>query len=279
MQRYTLAVRLQQDIKRKTNNQKTGIMSITKESELIGMKKASEAVAFTLKKMCNYAKPGMTTKQLDDYGAKILSDFGANSAPFKTYKFPGWTCISVNNEFCHGIPTDKRILREGDLINIDVSAELDGFWSDNGNSFVLGKNINQHQKLVDASRQILHKAINNIKGGVRISEIGHLIETEAKKRGYKVIKNLTGHGIGRSLHEEPSEIANYRDRFNFKRFKKNSVVAIETFITTKSTYAETLNDGWTMVGNKGGYMAQHEHTIVVTDGKPIILTEMNEIWN
>ena len=254
-------------------------MSITNEAELTGMRKASEAVARTLKKMRDYAQPGMTTKELDEYGAKILSEFGAKSAPYLTYGFPGWTCISVNNEFCHGIPSGKRILKEGDLINIDVSAELDGFWSDNGNSFVLGKDIHQHQKLVDASRQILQKAISNIKGGVRISDIGHLIETEAKKHGYKVIKNLTGHGVGRSLHEAPNEIANYRDKYNLTRFKKNTVVAIETFISTTSTYAETLNDGWTMVGNKGGFMAQHEHTIVITDGKPIILTEMNEIWN
>lgn len=254
-------------------------MSIARDEELIGMKKASEAVAYTLREMRNYAKPGMTTKQLDNFGAKMLSDFGAKSAPYLTYGFPGWTCISVNNEFCHGIPSDNRTLQEGDLINIDVSAELDGFWSDNGGSFVIGADINQHQKLIDASKQILYKAIHNIKGGVRISDIGQLIETEAKKRGYKVIKNLTGHGIGRSLHEEPSDIANYRDRFNLTRFKKNSVVAIETFITTSSTYAVELNDGWTMVGNKGGFMAQHEHTIVVTDGKPIVLTEMNEIWN
>jgi methionyl aminopeptidase len=254
-------------------------MSITKETELTGMKKASEAVACTLKEMRNYVHPGMSTKQLGSYGAKMLSDFGAESAPYLTYGFPGWTCISVNNEFCHGIPSDSRILKEGDLVNIDVSAELEGFWSDNGSSFVLGEDINKHQKLVDASKQILHKAIYSIKGGVRISDIGHLIETEAKKRGFKVIKNLTGHGIGNSLHEEPSEVANYRDRFNMTRFKKNSVVAIETFITTVSTFAETLDDGWTMVGNKGGFMAQHEHTIVVTDGKPIVLTVMNEIWN
>lgn len=254
-------------------------MSISKEEELIGMQKASEAVAYTLKEMRNYAQAGMTTKQLDNYGAAILSDFGAKSAPFLTYQFPGYTCISVNNEFCHGIPSDKRILKEGDLVNIDVSAELNGFWSDNGGSFVVGEDINQHQKLIDASKQILHKAIFSIKGGVRISDIGHLIETEAKKYGYKVIKNLTGHGVGRSLHEEPGEIANYRDRFNQTRFKKNSVVAIETFISTTSTFAETLNDGWTMVGNRGGFMAQHEHTIVVTDGKPMILTAMNEIWN
>ncbi|MEI9920163.1 MAG: type I methionyl aminopeptidase [Bacteroidota bacterium] len=254
-------------------------MSISTQTELLAMQKVSEAVAFTLKEMTNYAKPGMTTKQLDDYGAKILSDFGAKSAPFLTYKFPGFTCISVNNEFCHGIPSEKRILNEGDLINIDVSAELDGFWSDNGGSFVLGADVNKHQKLVDASKEILHKAIYSIKGGVRISDIGHLIETEAKKRGYKVIKNLTGHGIGKSLHEEPHEIANYRDSINPRRFKKNSVVAIETFISTTSTYAETTNDGWTMVGNKGGFMAQHEHTIVVTEGEPLVLTSMNEIWN
>lgn len=254
-------------------------MSITNEEELIGMQKISEAVAYTLKAMRNYACPGITTKQLDNYGAEILSDFGAKSAPLLTYRFPGYTCISVNNEFCHGIPSDKRILQEGDLVNIDVSAELNGFWSDNGGSFVLGEDLNQHQKLIDASKHILHKAIHGIKGGVRIADIGHLIETEAKKRGYKVIKNLTGHGTGKSLHEEPSEIANYRDPFNLTRFRKNSVVAIETFIATHSTYAETLSDGWTMVGNKGGFMAQHEHTIVVTDSKPIILTEMNEIWN
>ncbi|HZV68631.1 MAG TPA: type I methionyl aminopeptidase [Saprospiraceae bacterium] len=254
-------------------------MSITNETELIGMQKASEAVAHVLKEMRNFAQPGMTTKQLDNYGAAILSKFGAKSAPYLAYRFPGCTCISVNNEFCHGIPSDNRILKEGDLINIDVSAELNGFWSDNGSSFVLGEDVNKHQKLIEASKQILHKAIYSIKGGVRISDIGYLIETEAKKHGYKVIKNLTGHGIGRSLHEEPAEIANYRNRYNLTRFRKNSVVAIETFISTTSTYAETLSDGWTMVGNKGGFMAQHEHTIVVTDGKPIVLTEMNEIWN
>jgi methionyl aminopeptidase len=221
----------------------------------------------------------MTTAQLDNYGAKLLAGFGAKSAPYLAYGFPGCTCISVNNEFCHGIPSTGKVLHEGDLINIDVSAELDGFWSDNGASFVIGDDKYGHQKLVDASRDILHKAIYHIKGGMRISDIGQLIETEAKKRGYKIIKDLTGHGIGRSLHEEPAEIANYRDRRNLARFNKNSVVAIETFISTISTFTETLEDGWTMVGNKGGFMAQHEHTIVVTDSTPIILTEKNEIWN
>ena len=254
-------------------------MSITNELELIGMKKVSDVVAYTLKEMKNHVKPGMTTKALDDFGAVILKDFGAKSAPYSTYKFPGWTCISVNHEFCHGIPSPNRILKEGDLINIDVSAELDGFWSDNGNSFVLGEDIHQHQILVDASKAILQKAINNIKGGVKIADIGYLMETEAKKRGFKVIKNLAGHGIGRNLHEQPDELLNYKNKFDQRRFKKNSVVAIETFISTTSSFTVELNDGWTMVGNKGGFMAQHEHTIVVTDGKPIILTASNGVWN
>ncbi len=114
---------------------------------------------------------------------------------------------------------------------------------------------------------------------MRISDIGHLMELEAKKRGYKVIKNLGGHGVGRSLHEQPDELLNFRNQFDKRRFKKNSVVAIKTFISTESTYANTLSDGWTLVGNRGGYMTQHEHTIAVTDNKPLILTAMNEIWN
>lgn len=254
-------------------------MSINKEAELTGMQKASEAVACTLKAMMHYARPGMSTKELDDHGAAMLAHFGAKSAPYLTYGFPGCTCISVGNEFCHGIPSERRVLKEGDLINIDVSAELNGFWADNGGSFVLGNDIHQHQKLVDASKEILRKAIHNIKGGVKIADIGHLMETEAKKRGFMVIKNLGGHGIGRSLHEQPENLLNYKDRYDQRRFKKHSVVAIETFISTASTYATEGHDGWTMVGNKGGFMAQHEHTIVVTDGKPLILTEMNGIWN
>ncbi|VXD13403.1 Methionine aminopeptidase [Marinoscillum sp. 108] len=254
-------------------------MSITKESELIGMLKISEVVGTTLKLMREYAKVGMSTKELDEYGGEILKSYGAKSAPYETYGFPGYSCISVNEEAAHGIPSEKKILQEGDLINIDVSAELNGFWSDNGGSFILGKDIHHHQPLVDASRNILRKAIGHIKGGVKISEIGYLIETEAKKSGFKVIKNLAGHGVGRSLHEEPENILNYRVRTNRERFRKNTTVAIETFISTKSTVAVELNDGWTLVGNKGGYVTQHEQTILVTDNHPVILTESNEIWD
>lgn len=254
-------------------------MSITKESELIGMKKVSQAVAITLKKMQAYAKVGMSTKELDDFGGAILNSYGAKSAPYETYGFPGYTCISVNEEAAHGIPSPKKILQEGDLINIDVSAELDGFWSDNGGSFVLGNDIHNYSPLVNASKEILQKAVFSIKGGVKIADIGYIMETEAKKRGFKVIKNLAGHGVGRSLHEEPEDILNYRVKTNKERFKKNTTVAIETFIASKSTIACELEDGWTLVGNKGGHVTQHEQTILITDKEPVILTEANGIWN
>ncbi len=254
-------------------------MSITKPSELSGMKKISEVVGTTLKLMRDHAAVGMSTKELDNYGAEILKRYGAKSAPYETYDFPGFTCISVNEEIAHGIPSNNKILKEGDLINIDVSAELNGFWSDNGGSFVLGKDINNHQPLVEASKHTLKKAIERIKGGVKIADIGQLIETEARKSGFKVIKNLAGHGVGRSLHEAPENILNYSVRTNRERFKKNTTVAIETFITTKSTVAVERSDGWTLVGNRGGFCTQHEHTILITDKAAIILTDANGIWD
>lgn len=253
-------------------------MIIKAEEELLGMQKVSDAVAVTLLKMKEYTKIGMSTKQIDEFGRQILEEMGARSAPFETYKFPGYSCISVNHEFAHGVPSEKIILKNGDIINIDVSAELDGYWSDNGCSFIVGDDIQNLQPLVDASHAILLEAISQITGGVKIADIGLLMETMAKKKGYTVIRDLGGHGIGRSLHEAPDAIMNYYDRRDTnRRFRKDSVVAIETFISTKSTHIQTEADGWTFTGTKGGFVAQHEHTILITSGKPIILTAANGI--
>jgi len=252
-------------------------MVIKTEEELQGIKRVSEAVATTLKKMRTYTQIGMSTKDIDEYGRQLLASLGAKSAPFETYAFPGYSCISVNKEFAHGVPSDKVILKNGDMINIDVSAELDGFWSDNGCSFVVGEDIQGVQHLIDTSQEILLEAIAQISGGVRIADTGKLIETKAKKAGYTVIRDLGGHGVGRSLHEAPDAIMNYHDRYDKRRFRKDSVVAIETFISTKSAFIETASDGWAFTGSKGGFVAQHEHTILITSGKPIILTAANGI--
>lgn len=252
-------------------------MILKTEEDLQGIKRVSEAVALTLREMRTYAKIGMSTKEIDEYGRQSLEALGAKSAPFETYGFPGYSCISVNNEFAHGIPSDKVILKNGDIINIDVSAELGGFWSDNGCSFIIGEDIQGLQHLIDTSKEILLDAISQISGGVKISDIGKLIETKAKKAGYTVIRDLGGHGVGRSLHEEPDAIMNYHDRYDKRQFRKDSIVAIETFISTKSTFIKTASDDWAFLGDKGGFVAQHEHTIMVTSDKPIILTAANGI--
>jgi len=206
-------------------------MTIKNAEELEGLKAAGHAVAVTLKKMKEYTKVGMTTREIDDYGGELLAEFGAVSAPIKDYDFPGHTCISVNHVACHGIPTEEITLKNGDLINIDVSAELNGFYGDNGGSFVVGEDIHNHRPLITAK-----------------------------------------------LHEPPTEITNYRDRFNTQRFQLNSVIALETFISTKGKYVHQQEDGWTMMTKDKSFVTQHEHTLVVTDGLPIILTEGNGVF-
>jgi methionyl aminopeptidase len=252
-------------------------MLIRTKAELKGIAEAGKAVAVTLKKMREFTKVGISTKELDDYGMEILSSFGAISAPYKDYQFPGCTCISINHEVCHGIPKETTIIKEGDLVNIDVSAALNGFYGDNGGSFIVGKDSQGLQKLVTASQEILHLAIPQIKSGGRISDLGAFIENEAKKRGFTVIRNLCGHGVGKSLHEEPAEIPCFGDKNNKLRFRKNTVIALETFISTKAKQVELLDDKWTFVTKDKSFVAQHEHTLIVTDGKPVILTKANGI--
>jgi methionyl aminopeptidase len=253
-------------------------MFIESPADLEKMRRVSEAVGETLRQMREYVQVGMTTKEVDEFGYTILQSYGAKPAPNFVYNFPAWTCISINQEAAHGVPSAEVRFCEGDLVNIDVSAELDGYFADNGGSFVLGQDHQKLQPLVDASRRILQRAISQIRGGVRIADLGRFIQNEAKKSGYRVIKNLVGHGIGKSLHEEPTEIPCFFDPQNKTRFRKNSVVAVETFISTRASKVHEQPNGWTFGTNDGSFVAQHEHTIVVTDGKPLILTAANRIW-
>jgi methionyl aminopeptidase len=253
-------------------------MSIKTQAELTGMQKAARAVAITLAEMRAHARPGMSTLELDQFGAKILARFGAQSAPKYAYNFPRHTCISVNEVFCHGIPSAKTILQAGDLVNIDVSARLAGFYADNGGSFVLGSDVHGHQALVSASLKALRLATEAIRSGDPLWYWGRTVEHTAKQAGYRVVRNLCGHGVGRALHEKPDYILNYPDTNNRQRFQNQQVLALETFISTRSNEAVTLRDGWTMFGKKGGFMAQHEHTIVVQQGEPLVLTAENGFW-
>ncbi|WP_028973704.1 type I methionyl aminopeptidase [Spirochaeta cellobiosiphila] len=252
-------------------------MIITNEEQFQGISQSSEVAAKVLKELKAYSQPGKTTYELDLLAKDLLYSYGAKSAPKLAYDFPGYVCISINNEFCHGIPSKKKYLNEGDIINIDVSVELNGYWSDNGESFLLASHDTKKLKLIETSRIILNKAIENIKSGEPLSSVGFTIETLANRNSYYVIRNLGGHGVGLSLHEDPDCILNYPSYKEKGIFLNNSIVAIETFISTKSHYAVETNDGWTMVGDNGGLMAQHEHTIMVTEGKPIILTKANGI--
>lgn len=184
----------------------------------------------------------------------------------------------MNEIAAHGVPSDKLVLKDGDLINIDVSAELIGYYADNGCSFVIGEDKHSHSKLIETSKQILQKAIDEISNHVRISHVGKIIQSEAALAAFKVLKNLTGHGIGKSLHEEPKEIANYPSSLDLRKFKNGQVSAIETFISTTFSYVRTESDGWSLKCDKGGFVAQHEHTILITEDKPQILTISNGIW-
>lgn len=252
-------------------------MIIQTEKELAGMRAAGKAVAIALRQMVDYAEIGMSTKEIDEYGKSVLDSFGAKSAPYRDYKFPGTTCISINNEVCHGIPSAKKFLKNGDLVNIDVSAELGGFYGDNGCSFVIGEDVHGHNKLVRASLEILQECIDVVRSEVRISMVGGAMEKGAKERGFTTIRNICGHGIGYRLHEDPREVPCFRDRWNREKLKKNTVIALETFISTKAKFVHEAKDGWTLKTKDKSFVAQHEHTIVVTDDEPIILTLENGI--
>ncbi len=246
-------------------------MTIQNEIDYLALRKVGKAVATTLETMKARLEPGMTTAELDAIGKSVLESHGARSAPIKDYNFPGNTCISINHEAAHGIPSD-RVIQAGDLINIDVSAELDGYYADTGFTLLVqGKNA-QLERLLACSQLALQKGIAQAKADCKLNQIGKAIENEAHRQGFTTIRNLAGHGTGRKLHEAPKEILNYYDAKQKGRLRKGMVIAIETFVSNGATFVDEGSDGWTLLAPDGCYVAQYEHTLVVTDGEPIILT-------
>lgn len=245
-------------------------MTIEHASELEGLRRAGALVASILSAMRDAAAAGVRTRDLDAMGAELMRKAGARSAPQLTYGFPGATCISVNEVVAHGIP-DDTVLHDGDLVNIDVSAELDGYFADTGASFVVGTATAAQQRLLDATREARDAAISQLRAGDLLNGIGRTIETIAAKRGFRVIRDLQSHGVGRALHEAPGSIPGYFDRRDTRRLHDGMVITVEPFLATHATRTESLDDGWSLVCPKG-VGAQFEHTVVVTHGEPIIVT-------
>ncbi|MCC6501253.1 MAG: type I methionyl aminopeptidase [Anaerolineales bacterium] len=246
-------------------------MTADSNKDLQYLKAIGRICAEALRRMQGAVRVGMTTRELDEIGRAFLETEGARSAPQAMYKFPGATCISVSPVIAHGIP-NERLLREGELIHIDVSAELDGYFADTGASLVVSKSERRFEKLIEATRSSLNKALRAAKAGNRMNAISRAVQTEAGKRGYNVITDLTGHGIGRKLHEEPKEILNYYDSNDRRILNEGLVLAIEPFLTTGVGRVTQERDGWSLRTTDKAIAAQFEHTIVVTKNKPIILT-------
>jgi methionyl aminopeptidase len=246
-------------------------MIIENENDIKHLKTIGHICAMTLQKMMEFAKPGMTTGELDDIGRQLLEKEGARSAPISLYHFPGNTCISVSPVIAHGIPGD-RVLHEGELINIDVSAELDGYFGDTGASMVLEKHVPELEKMLEATRSVLAKAVQTARAGQQINMIGKTIQQEARRHGYGVIYDLTGHGIGHHLHEEPVQVYNYFKSRDRRILEEGLVLAIEPFLTTGKGHVLEEADGWSLRTTDRSLATQFEHTIIVTKGEPIILT-------
>ena len=245
-------------------------MTVDSEADLEGLKRVGRIVARCLRMMLDAARPGMSTRELDALGAAFLAKHGAQSAPRLTYDFPGDTCISINEEIAHGIPGD-RLLVAGDVLNVDVSAELDGYFADTGGSIVLPPSTAALDLLSSSTQRALSRSIEKARAGARIGEVGRIIEDQAKKTGFGVIRNLGSHGVGRALHEPP-EIPGHDVPNDPRRFQLGSVITIEPFLTTGPALAEESDDGWTLLNAPGGRSAQFEHTMVITKRRPVIVT-------
>ncbi|XID92397.1 type I methionyl aminopeptidase [Paenibacillaceae bacterium WGS1546] len=247
-------------------------MTVQSEHDIEQLMKIGKIVALTIEEMKKQARPGMTTRQLDEIGRDVLHAHGATSAPMKDVEFPGYTCISVNEEVAHGIPGDRR-LQAGDLVNVDVSAELGGYYGDAGQSFQVAPVSADIDLLCRHTQATMMKVISKLKAGVKLNQVGKLMQEEAKKGGFRVIENLCSHGIGKSLHEEPFEILPFFEPRDRRVLKAGQVITIEPFLSTGATYVVEQPDGWTLSVPDGvSRVAQFEHTIIVTNGKPIITT-------
>ncbi|MDA3128939.1 type I methionyl aminopeptidase [Aliibacillus thermotolerans] len=242
------------------------------DRELKIMREAGRIVALTHEEMKKHIRPGITTKELDEIAEKTIRKHGAIPS-FKGYNgFTGNTCISVNEELVHGIP-GKRVLREGDIVSIDIGANYDGYHGDSAWTYPVGNISKEDERLLDVTRESLFKGLEEVKPKARLSNISHAIQTYVEENGFSIVREYVGHGVGQNLHEDP-QIPNFGPPGRGPRLKPGMVLAIEPMVNAGERYVHTLSDNWTVVTTDGKNCAHFEHTVAVTPTGYEILTEL-----
>lgn len=245
-------------------------MTIASKGDLSGMRAVGKLVGRAIREMQSAVRAGMTTEQLDRVGAAFLRRHGARSAPQLTYDFPGFNCISVNDEIVHGVP-GSRVLKPGDVVKIDVTAELDGFIADSAITVVLPPGTARAHNLTQCTRTAFKRAMKTAVAHTRVAELGRAVETEVARWGYSVVRDMCGHGVGRALHEKPT-VPNFFSPFTPGRLEDGMVIALEPIICESPSAVVEGDDGWTIRTATGCLAAHHEHTIVIRQGRAEVLT-------
>jgi methionyl aminopeptidase len=247
------------------------MISLKSTQELNLMRKAGGITAQILEEMVNMAKPGISTGDLDEYAERRIKELGALPA-FKGYNgFPASVCISLNDEVVHGIPSSKRVLKDGDIVSLDFGVIYQGWFGDSARTVAVGKVKPEVQKLVDTTRESLYKGIEQCREGNRVFDIGHAVQNYVEGFGFSVVREFVGHGIGRALHEDP-QVPNYGPKGKGLLLKVGMVLAIEPMINAGSHEVKVLADGWTAVTVDRSLSAHFEHTVAITPKGPEILT-------
>jgi methionyl aminopeptidase len=245
-------------------------MSIQDEQELAALRAVGRIVREVLDAMRAEVRPGVSTRHLDEVGARVMQQRGARSAPSMVYQFPGANCISLNDEAVHGVPSERQ-LKDGDLVKLDVTLEKDGYMADAAITVPVGSVSKQAQELIACAERAFQKAMLVARAGFRVFEIGRAVEREVRKSNFHVIRELGGHGIGRTIHEAP-HVPNYPDPQARQIMKEGLVITVEPIISSGSGRVFTDKDGWTVKTGDRSLSAHFEQTLVVTSGAPILLT-------
>ena len=243
-------------------------------AELERMREAGRLVGEVLTELAAHVEPGITTADLDAMAEKRIAQAGA-SAAFKGYHgYPATICSSLNDEVIHGIPSGRRVLRDGDIISIDVGVSLGGYFGDSAVTLPVGQVSEDAARLLRVTEEALGKAIECVRPGRRISDVGHAVQQHVEAHGFSVVREFVGHGIGQRMHEEP-QVPNYGEPGHGPRLAEGMVLAIEPMVNAGKPAVRVLADGWTAVTRDGSLSAHFEHTVAVTAGEPWILTARN----